>query len=58
MEAMQIQCQIDLLRAMKSMKAWDKAKDGGADMSKIYYFDANIECEGTKCKIEVNEPLD
>jgi len=41
----------------RSMEAWDKAKDGGADMSKIYYFDANIECEGGKCKIEVNGPL-
>jgi len=41
----------------RSMEAWDKAKEGGADMSKIYYFDANIECEGAQCKIEVNEPL-
>ena len=41
----------------RSMEAWDKAKEGGADMSKVYYFDANIECEGSKCNIEVNEPL-
>ena len=41
----------------RSMEAWDKAKEGGADMSKVYYFDANIECNGNDCKIEVNEPL-
>ena len=41
----------------RSMEAWDKAKDGEADMTKIYYFDANIECKGNDCKIEVNEPL-
>lgn len=41
----------------RSMEAWDKAKDGGADMSKVYYFDANIECTGNNCTIEVNEPL-
>jgi len=41
----------------RSMEAWDKAKDGGADMSKVYYFDANIACTGNSCTIEVNEPL-
>ena len=41
----------------RSMEAWDKAKDGKADMTKVYYFDANIECKGNDCKIEVNEPL-
>lgn len=41
----------------RSMEAWDKAKEGGADMTKAYYFDANIACEGNKCSIEVNEPL-
>lgn len=41
----------------RAMEAWDKAKEGGADVGKIYYFDANIDCVGDKCKIEVNEPL-
>jgi len=41
----------------RSMEAWDKAKEGGADMTKVYYFDANIECTDGKCKVEVNEPL-
>ncbi|WP_458701213.1 rhodanese-like domain-containing protein [Sulfurospirillum sp. 1307] len=41
----------------RSLEAWNKAQEGGADMSKVYYFDANIECKGNDCKIEVNEPL-
>lgn len=41
----------------RSMEAWDKAKDGKADMTKMYYFDANLDCADGKCKIEVNEPL-
>lgn len=41
----------------RAMEAWQKAKDGGADMSKVYYFDANLDCTGTNCNIEVNEPL-
>ena len=39
------------------MEAAQKAKEGGADMSMTYYFDANINCAGSDCKIEVNEPL-
>ncbi len=41
----------------RSMEAWDKAMEGKADMTKVYYFDANIDCSAGKCKIEVNEPL-
>lgn len=41
----------------RALEAWMKAKDAKADMSKIYYFDANIDCKGNDCKIEVNEPL-
>ncbi len=41
----------------RSMEAWDKAKEGKADMTKVYYFDANLDCADGKCKIEVNEPL-
>ena len=41
-----------------SIDAYNKAKKGGADMAKVYYFDANIECKGNECTIEVNEPLD
>lgn len=41
----------------RSMEAWDKANEGKADMSKVYYFDANIDCTSGKCEIEVNEPL-
>jgi len=41
----------------RAMEAADKAKEGGADMSKTFYFDANLDCEGSKCNIEVNEPL-
>ena len=41
----------------RAMEALDKAKDGGADMTKTFYFDANIDCKGDNCKIEVNEPL-
>ena len=41
----------------RAMEALEKAKEGGADMSKTYYFDANLNCTGSECKIEVNEPL-
>ena len=41
----------------RAMEAADKAKEGGADMSKTFYFDANLDCQGSKCSIEVNEPL-
>jgi hypothetical protein len=27
------------------------------DVSEIFYFDANIDCKGNDCKIEVNEPI-
>lgn len=41
----------------RSMDAWVKLKDAKIDMDEIYYFDANIDCKGDNCKIEVNEPL-
>ena len=41
----------------RAMEAWMKLNDSKLDISAIYYFDANIDCKGTKCKIEINEPL-
>lgn len=41
----------------RSIEAWSKLKKENLDISDILYFDANITCEGEKCKIEVNEPL-
>lgn len=41
----------------RSIEAWSKLKKDNVDISDILYFDANISCEGEKCKIEVNEPL-
>ncbi len=42
----------------RSMDAWTKINEAGLDVSEIFYFDANIDCKGTDCKIEVNEPLE
>ncbi len=42
----------------RSMDAWGKMKQAGMDISEVYYFDANIDCKGNDCKIEVNEPID
>ena len=42
----------------RSIEAWSKLKDAGIDVSEIFYFDANIDCKGNECKIEVNEPID
>ncbi len=42
----------------RSMDAWGKLNDAKFDVSEIFYFDANIDCKGQNCKIEVNEPLD
>lgn len=43
----------------RSTEAWAKLNDAKKyDMSEIYYLDANIDCKGTDCKIEVNEPLE
>jgi len=42
----------------RSIEAWVKLNDAKIDVSEIFYFDANIDCKGTECKIEVNEPLD
>ncbi len=41
----------------RSIEAWVKLKNAKYDVSDIFYFDANIDCKGTDCKIEVNEPL-
>jgi len=42
----------------RSMDAWGKLKQAGMNISEVYYFDANIDCKGNDCKIEVNEPID
>ncbi len=42
----------------RSMEAFLKLKDAKVDVSKIFYFDANIKCDKSgKCEIKVNEPL-
>ncbi len=42
----------------RSMEAFLKLKDAKVDVSKIFYFDANIKCDkSSKCEIKVNEPL-
>jgi len=41
----------------RGMEAWMKINDAKLDVSKMFYFDANLDCKGTDCKIEVNEPL-
>lgn len=41
----------------RSLEAWTKLYDAKIDVSEIFYFDANIDCKGTSCEIEVNEPL-
>ena len=42
----------------RAMEAYFKLKDGGKDVSKVMYFDANVSCAtGNNCEIEVNEPL-
>lgn len=42
----------------RSLEAWAKLKKEKFDISEIFYFDANVVCQGEKCKIDVNEPLD
>jgi rhodanese-related sulfurtransferase len=42
----------------RSLEAWMKLNDEKFNISEIFYFDANIDCKGTECKIEVNEPLE
>ena len=41
----------------RSIEAWTKLKEAKLDISEVFYFDANIDCKGTTCKIEVNEAL-
>jgi len=41
----------------RSVEAWQKVQAGGFDVSEVLYFDANIDCKGTECKVEVNEPI-
>lgn len=43
----------------RALEAWQKLKDAKLDLSNIFYFDANVNCDKIgNCKIEVNEPLD
>ncbi|RBQ28523.1 rhodanese-like domain-containing protein [Aliarcobacter vitoriensis] len=42
----------------RSLEAYMKLQKDKVDLSEIFYFDANIICEGNKCKIDVNEPLE
>lgn len=42
----------------RSLDAWTRLKNSKVDMSEIFYFDANIDCKGNDCKIEVNEPIE
>jgi len=42
----------------RSLEAWMKLKDAKYDVSEVFYFDANIDCKGMNCKIEVNEPIE
>jgi rhodanese-related sulfurtransferase len=42
----------------RAMEAHMKLNDAKIDVSKIFYFDANIKCDtSSKCEIKVNEPL-
>ncbi|MEA2099077.1 MAG: rhodanese-like domain-containing protein [Campylobacterota bacterium] len=41
----------------RALEAWMKLNDAKFDISNIFYFDANIDCDHNRCKIEVNEPL-
>ncbi len=42
----------------RSMEAFLKLQNAKIDVSKIFYFDANIKCDkNSKCEIKVNEPL-
>ena len=42
----------------RSMEAFLKLKDAKIDVSKIFYFDANVKCDkASKCEIKANEPL-
>ncbi len=42
----------------RAMEAYFKLKDGGKDVSKVMYFDANVSCDASNtCEIEANEPL-
>lgn len=41
----------------RAMEAWMKLNDAKLDVTKVFIFDANLDCKGSNCKIEVNEPL-
>lgn len=42
----------------RAMEAFMKLEEAGKDVSKVMYFDANINCPaGAACEVEVNEPL-
>lgn len=42
----------------RALEAWMKLKNAKVDVSEIFYFDANFDCKGENCKIEVNEPIE
>ncbi|MEA3374344.1 MAG: rhodanese-like domain-containing protein [Campylobacterota bacterium] len=41
----------------RALEAWMKLNDAKLDVSRIFYFDANINYEGSECIVEPNEPL-
>lgn len=41
----------------RAMESWMKLNDAKLDVSNMFYSDANVECKGSECKVEVNEPL-
>ena len=42
----------------RSMEAFMKLKNSNIDVSQIFYFDANIQCDqSNKCEIKVNKPF-
>lgn len=42
----------------RALELWIELQQEGANISKIFYFDAVVECTKNDCKIEVNEPLE
>jgi len=41
----------------RATDAMGLVQDNGGDTKSIFFADANIDCEGTKCTVSVNEPL-
>ncbi|WP_428024503.1 rhodanese-like domain-containing protein [Arcobacter sp.] len=42
----------------RSLDAWNRLKQAKYDVSEVFYFDANIDCKGSDCKVKVNEPIE